>query len=134
MKKGNKAKTELILLKTLKELQKSTAKQTHCFLKLAVIKHYTVLMLKTPKARKFRSANARKILIPFVLRKKHRVNTALNGIIARAKQKSSKKFFLLLKEEILTAVTSSTPLDATIHEDVYKLAFLKKNFAHYRWF
>jgi len=132
LKNGNKNRIELLLLKTIKEVQKSTSKQFNCLIKLSVIQNYTVLMLKNPKSQKFKRKNLKKIMIPFVLKKHNRILTSLNTIILLAKKKSKKSFFLSLKTELLNSFEIKTK--DVIKEELYRLTFLKKNFAHYRWF
>merc|ERR1712129_381780 len=50
LSKGKKNKTELIILKVIKELQKTTKKQVLDIFKAVILKNYSVLMLKKPNS------------------------------------------------------------------------------------
>lgn len=130
---GKKNKIELVLLKMIKELQKITKKQVLDIIKAVILKNYSVMMLKKPKTQKFQRKNFKKVLIPYLLKAPSRVISALKTILWLAKQKANQSFFLLLKNEILISFNKLT-MNSTIQSDLYKLVFLKKNFAHYRWF
>lgn len=131
--KGKKNKIELLLLKVLKELQKVTKKQVLHIIKAVILKNYSVLMLKKPKIQKFQRKNFKKVLIPYLIKMPSRILVSLKTILWLAKQKSNQKFFLSLKTEIISSFKNLIK-SSTNQEDLYRLTFLKKNFAHYRWF
>ena len=131
--KGKKNKIELVLLKTIKELQKVTKKQVLNVIKAVILKNYSVVMIKKPKTQKFQRKNLKKVLIPYLLKAPYRIISSLKTILWVAKQKSNQNFFLALKNEILISFNKLTT-NSTIQSDLYRLVFLKKNFAHYRWF
>lgn len=131
--KGKKNKIELVLLKTIKELQKVTKKQVLNVIKAVILKNYSVVMIKKPKTQKFQRKNLKKVLIPYLLKAPYRILSSLKTILWVAKQKSNQNFFLALKNEILISFNKLTT-NPTIQSDLYRLVFLKKNFAHYRWF
>jgi len=133
LSKGKKNKTELIILKVIKELQKTTKKQVLDIFKAVILKNYSVLMLKKPKVQKFQRNNLKKVLIPYLIKIHDRSIVSLKTILWLAKQKSNQNFFLSLKTEILFSFKDLIKND-TNQEDLYRLTFLKKNFAHYRWF
>lgn len=131
--KGNRNQIETIILQTFKELQKSTKKKTSCLFKLAVLHNYTVLTLKKPKSLKFQRTKLKEVLIPYVLSRRNiRVLESLKSLLLSSKQNSRQKFFLSLKEEILKNLEDKKAT-AKKQNNFYRLAFLKKNFAHYRW-
>jgi len=131
--KGKKNTIELVLLKTIKELQKVTKKQVLNVIKAVILKNYSVVMIKKPKTQKFQRKNLKKVLIPYLLKAPYRIISSLKTILWVAKQKSNQNFFLALKNEILISFNKLTT-NSTIQSDLYRLVFLKKNFAHYRWF
>lgn len=133
LKKGNKNKIENLILKVIKKIQKSTKKSYLYFIKLTIINHYKVLMLKNSKNQNLKRKNVKKLMIPFLLKKQSRIITALNTIIILAKKAINKSFFISLKLEILKSFELQNNND-NIKEDLYKLIFFKKNFAHFRWF
>merc|ERR1712174_82298 len=101
---GKKNTIELVLLKTIKELQKVT---------------------KKPKTQKFQRKNLKKVLIPYLLKAPYRIISSLKTILWVAKQKSNQSFFLALKNEILISFNKLTT-NSTIQSDLYRLVFLKK--------
>jgi len=102
-------------------------------IKAVILKNYSVVMIKKPKTQKFQRKNLKKVLIPYLLKAPYRIISSLKTILWVAKQKSNQNFFLALKNEILISFNKLTT-NSTIQSDLYRLVFLKKNFAHYRWF
>nr|QYC61857.1 ribosomal protein S7 [Actinocyclus sp. mgcode 4] len=133
LKNGNKNKIENLFLKTIKEVQKSTKKQYLNNIKLFILNNYTVLMLKTSKNQRLKKKNKNKTMIPFLLKKKNRILLSLKSIILLSKKKSKNSFFLSLKFELIHSFIE-LKTKSNFNEELYKLIFLKKNFAHYRWF
>lgn len=130
---GNKNKIEKLFLKTIKEIQKSTKKQYLNILKLSIVNNYTVLMLKKSKNQKFKRKSLNKTMIPFLLKKQNRILLSLKSIIIMSKKNSKNSFFLSLKLELMHLFLE-LKMKKNFNEELYKLIFLKKNFAHYRWF
>lgn len=129
---GNKGKVENLFLEIIKEIQKSTKKQYLNVFKLSVLNNYTVLMLKSSKNQKFKRKNQKKTMIPFLLKKQNRILLSLKSIIFISKKNSKNSFFLSLKLELINKFLELKTKN--MNEELYKLIFLKKNFAHYRWF
>ena len=106
--KGKKNTIELVLLKTIKELQKVTKKQVLNVIKAVILKNYSVVMIKKPKTQKFQRKNLKKVLIPYLLKAPYRIISSLKTILWVAKQKSNQNFFLALKNEILISYNKLT--------------------------
>jgi len=89
-------------------------------------------MLKSSKNQKFKRKNQKKTMIPFLLKKQNRILLSLKSIIFISKKNSKNSFFLSLKLELINKFLELKTKN--MNEELYKLIFLKKNFAHYRWF
>lgn len=90
-------------------------------------------MLKKSKNQKFKRKSLNKTMIPFLLKKQNRILLSLKSIIIMSKKNSKNSFFLSLKLELMHLFLE-LKMKKNFNEELYKLIFLKKNFAHYRWF
>jgi len=130
LKSGKKQKVEKKFLLMLKETQKCTKKNSLNIFKSLIVQNYTIFSLKKLKNQKFKRKNAKQTMIPFILKKQNRIKLSLKTIIFLSKKILKKSFFFSLKSKLVELVE----LKNNIKEELFKLIFLKKNFAHYRWF
>ena len=130
LKNGKKHKIENSFFYVIKKTQKSTKKSFLHMLKLLIVQNYVIFSLKKLKNQKFKKKNIKQTMIPFVLKKQNRLKLSLKTIIFLSKKTLKKSFFLALKLKLM----ESLELKISIQNELYKLIFLKKNFAHFRWF
>ena len=128
---GKKETGEKILLKSFKELQKSSKKQPKKLIKLALIfstpifKIYKITIKKKKKKIK---------KIPTIINtKKARISLAIKFILATLKNKKSNYFYIKLHNEILLNLKSEGSA-VQIKNKIQKQALLNKHFFYfYRW-
>lgn len=130
---GNKKTSENILLKSFKNLQKDSKKQSKKIFQLAIINSTPVFKLHIHKIKKRKKKKIREIPA-FIATTINRTSLALKFILYNnVKNKKSNKFFNKLKKEILLISQQK----GTIFEsknNLQKQVVLKKHlFTFYRW-
>lgn len=133
LKNGNKNNIEILFLNIVKNINKSTKKSFLNVIKYSIVNNYIILMLKKSKNQKFKKKSLKKTMIPFILKKQNRLLLSLKSIIFLSKKNSKNCFFLALKSELIDSFLNFKT-KTHYNSELYKLIFLKKNFAHYRWF
>ena len=128
---GKKEISEIILLKTCKELQKTVIKPSKQLIHLAVIFSMPVFRVYqvTKKAKKKKIKQ-----IPIIISdKKARVSLSIKFILTHLKNKNLKYFYVKFYQEIiLNAKMESSSVQ--IKKKIQNEALLKKHFFHYyRW-
>lgn len=127
LKCGKKAVAEKILLKTFKEIQKQEKKNAKSILKLAIIKNHLIVNNKLLQRKNLSTIN-----IPYVLKKKNRIYFAIKNILTKtSKRKKHCSIYITEKVINLTKIISIQDSDKL---KISQISFLKKKFAHYRWF
>ena len=126
MKNGKKRVSEKILLKVLKELQK-TPKNSQNVFKLSVLNSSPVIFLKQIKRKRKKIKE-----FPFILNSKLRVSYGLKNLI-KVSRNEKKSFYKNLKAEVLN---SSNKIGKSFNYKIetHQKAFSKKKFSNYRWF
>lgn len=121
MLSGNKWKSELIILKNFKTINKSEIKRLPDVVKLSIINSSPYFSLK-----KIQRKKKNPIEFPFLLSHKTKV---LHGIKALVKNSRHKK----LSGELLN---SSVFAGSSVNQktNLHKESFLKKKLSSYRWF
>lgn len=118
---GSKWKSEKILSKTLKVIQKKSSKNVVDILKLAVINSSPYFQIK-----KIRRKKKNSIEFPFLLQNKTRIVCGIKYIVSKSKHK---KFHIELLES-----SNQLGLSVASKKLIHKESFFKKKVANYRWF
>mgnify|MGYP006098141641 CR=1 FL=1 len=118
---GSKWKSEKILFKTLKVIQKKSSKNVVDILKLAVINSSPYFQIK-----KIRRKKKNSIEFPFLLQSKTRIVCGIKYIVSKSKHK---KFHIELLES-----SDQLGLSVASKKLIHKESFIKKKVANYRWF
>lgn len=128
---GKKNISEKLLLKAIKELQKTSLKQSEKLINLAIILSIPVFkvhkMVKKTKKKKIRE-------IPVIISsKKARISSSIKFILNALKEKSLKHFYIKFYQEIVSN-TKNESLAILNKNKIQKSALLKKHFFYYyRW-
>lgn len=128
LNEGNKRTSEKIFLKTLKSIQKSSNKDSKSIVKFSLIKVSPFLSIKKRKRKK-----QVLIEIPFLLKSSLRIFFTVKKILNVVKRKKENSFFFLFKHELLNSLIDNNEI-LKEKKEVYKKSFIKKAFAHFRWF
>jgi ribosomal protein S7 len=132
---GKKKTSEKLLLKSVKELNKSSKKQIKKLVQLSII--YTTpifkLHISTNKKQKKRNRKIR-ILPSFVPQTQIRTSLALRFILANIKKKKSNtQFYQSLKQAILQTSKQEKSIIEMKNEIQKKALLNKRYFRYYRW-
>jgi small subunit ribosomal protein S7 len=132
LKNGEKKTSENALLKSFKELQKQSSKNSKKLAQLAIIYSLPIFKLHKITQKKKRKKQVREIPA-FILKEKARISLAIKFILASTKKKTSSNLYIQLKEEILS--NSQNKGDAIkVKDELQKQVSLKKRFfRYYRW-
>ena len=126
---GNKFKSEKLIYKSLKKIQKN--KKTKNFkqlFKTAIINSSPIFYIKTVKRKRKKNTE-----FPFILSKNIRVGYSLKFILHYTNEFKNSEFYNRLNSELIhSCEKSSNSFKKT--EKIYKETFLKKKFSNYRWF
>ena len=131
---GKKKTSEKILLKSLKELQKSSKKQSKELVKLALVQSTPIFKLHRISNKKLKKKNRRVREIPaFISKMSSRTSLAIKFILKSIEKKKSNNFYVKLKENLLT--TSQAKGDAVkLKNELQKQSIQHKRFfKYYRW-
>jgi len=127
-KEGNKRTSEKSFLKILKSIQESSNKDSRSIVKFSLIKVSPFLSIKKKKR------NRQMVIeIPFLLKSSSRIFFAVKEIISIVQRKKKSSFFFLFKHELLNSLIENNEI-LKEKKEVYQKAFIKKAFAHFRWF
>lgn len=126
---GNKFKSEKLVYKSIKKIQKTNKKKSFKDLfKTSIINSSPVFYLKNIKRKRKKNVE-----FPFMLSKNLRVSYSLKFILYYCKNIKSSALYLKLNNELVQS--SKRDSQSVKHiEKLYKDAFIKKKFASYRWF
>ena len=129
---GRKKTGEKNLLKSFKELQKSSKKQSKKLIELAII--FSTPIFKVHKiTNKNRKKKTIKEIPTIITAKKTRISLAIKFILNTLKNKKSNYFYTEFNKEILLNVKNEGSA-IQIKNEIQKQALLKKHFfSHYRW-
>ena len=122
--------SEKILLKSFKELQKTSTKQPKKLLELALIFSAPIFKLQKTINKKSKKKNI-KIIPTIVNIKRHRVFLAIKFLFNIIKKQSSKHFFLYLKEILINVLSNKKEEIFEQKIAMQKQALLKKHFLFY---
>ena len=133
IKNGKKNKSEKILLKSIKELQKISAKPTNKLIQLALVFTTPIFKINTIKKKGKKKKLKSQAIPTFISNKKLKTSFAIKFITSTAKLQKSNIFAKKLQEEILT---TSQNKGATIKakNQIQKQALTNRHlFQYYRW-
>ena len=129
---GKKKTGEKILLKSFKELQKYSKKQSKKLIKLAVIFSTPIFKVHKITNKKRKKKNVKEIPT-IITAKKARISLAIKFILNTLKNKKSNYFYTEFNKEILLNVKNEGSA-IQIKNEVQKQVLLKKHFfSYYRW-
>ena len=135
MVNGEKNTGEKILLKTFKELQKFSNKQSKELIKLAIIFSSPIFKLhKLANKKKRKKKQQKNQEIPgFITNKKARTSLAIKFIIASTTTTKSKNFYTKLNQEILLNAQSKESAILIKNKLQKKVLQNKRYFKNYKW-
>lgn len=132
--KGKKTKSEKILNKSTKELQKNSKKQTKKLIQLSIV--LSSIMFKTRIIKNKKNRKKKNKIIPtFIYDKNKRFSFAIKLIIQATKENYNNCFHKKLKDEFFSTVILKNKITKT-KKDLEKQTIKKKKyvFKYYRWF
>lgn len=126
---GNKFKSEKLIYKSLKKIQKVNKKKDFKkLIKCSLVNSAPIFYIKSIKRKRRKSTE-----FPFMLPKNIRIGYSLKFILHYSNKLKNYPFYKRLNTELLSSCTkSSKSFNKT--KDLYKETFLKKKFSNYRWF
>lgn len=132
---GKKSNSEKILIKSVKELQKYSKKQSKRIIQLAIINATPIFKLhkiKNKKQKKRKKKSIREIPV-FIANTSARTSLALKFLLATISKKKSMKFNTKLRLELLLAAKSQGS-SVEFKNELQKQVLLKQHFFNkYRW-
>lgn len=129
---GKKKTGEKILLKSFKELQKYSKKQSKKLIKLAIIFSTPIFKVHKITNKKRKKKNVKEIPT-IITAKRARISLAIKFILNTLKNKKSNYFYTEFNKEILLNVKNEGSA-IQIKNEVQKQVLLKKHFfSYYRW-
>lgn len=134
MVNGGKETGEKVLLKSLKEIQKESKKQSQELIKLGIVYATPAFKLHriTNKKQKKRNKKVREIPA-FISDKKARISLAIKFIVTNLKKKKSANFYEKLKQELLANAQYKGSAIQIKNELQKQVLANKRYFAYYRW-
>jgi ribosomal protein S7 len=126
---GNKYRSEKLIRKSIKKVQKVTNKKNFKELfKISLMNSSPIFYIKTIKRKRRQTTE-----FPFVLPKNLRLSYGLKFILKYCNDIKASSFYLKLNNEIIeSAKKNSQSFKHTEH--LYKESLIKKKFSSYRWF
>jgi len=129
---GVKETSEKILLKSFKELQKSSKKQSKKLIELAIIFATPIFKVHKITNKKRKKKNIKEIPT-IIATKRAKISLAIKFILTTLKNKKSNYFYTEFNKEILLNVKNEGSA-IQIKNEVQKQVLLKKHFfSYYRW-
>ena len=131
---GKKTKSEKIVLKSLKALQKISKKSSKKLFQLALVHNTPIFKLNIITQKKKKKKKQKVKIIPaFVSNKTSRISFAIKFIVKAASKKSNQPLFQKLLNEILISSQNKSSAIETKRE-TQKQALLNRHlFKYYRW-
>lgn len=129
---GKKIKSEQIILKSIKELQKHFSKKTQTIVQLSLILSSPIFKLYEIKQKK-RKKKPNKIIPTFIVKQNSRISFAIKLIIYEAKKNKALNIHKGLKEKILETNKYEKSLINTKKNFQKKILINKHLFKYYKW-
>lgn len=134
MVNGKKETGERVLLKSLKEIQKESKKQSQELIKLGIAYATPAFKLHKIANKKQKKRNKKVREIPaFISDKKARISLAIKFIVTNLKKKKSANFYEKLKQELLANAQYRGAAIQIKNELQKQVLANKRYFAYYRW-
>ena len=132
MLNGEKKTGEKILLKSLKELQKYSKKQSKKLIELALIFSTPIFKVHKITNKKRKKKNIKEIPT-IITTKRARISLAIKFILKTLKNQKSNYFYTEFNKEILLSIKNEGSA-IQMKNEVQKQVLLKKHFfSYYRW-
>jgi len=125
---GKTSVSEKILLKSIKLLQKASTKNHKKIVKIALVNLTTLIKVKQLKQKRSRFKE-----FPFIINKKIRILQVFKQIFEKLKNNAKTRIENQFVSEILQA-SKNVGINVNKRKSLYNYSFMKKKFAHYRWF
>ena len=131
---GKKTKSEKIVLKSLKALQKISKKSSRKLFQLALVHSTPVFKLNTITQKKRKKKKQKVKIIPaFISNKASRISFAIKFIVAASSKKNNQPLFQKLLNGILISSQNESNAIET-KKETQKQALLNRHlFKYYRW-
>ena len=126
---GNKFKSEKLIYKSIKKIQKVNKKKDFKnLLKTSIVNTSPIFYLKNIKRKRKKNTE-----FPFMLLKSLRVSYSFKFLLHHCKNSKPSPLYLKLSNELVQSSKKDSQSVKHI-EKLYKDTFAKKKFASYRWF
>lgn len=130
---GEKKTCEKILLKTVKELQKNSNKQTSKILQIALINSTPIFKVHTLTNKKRKKNKKFKEIPTFIEKALTRFSLAIKFILFSITKKNKQVYYKKLKEELL-ASAELKGISINIKNELHKKVIANKHlFKYYQW-
>lgn len=134
MLSGKKETGEKILLKSLKEIQKDSKKQSQELIKLGIIYSTPTFKLHKITNNKQKKRNKKIRVIPaFISDKNARISLGIKFVLASLKKKKSNNCHIKLKNELIANALYKGSAIQTKNELQKQVLVNKHYFSYYRW-
>lgn len=134
MQNGEKKTSEKLLLQSLKELQKTSSKQTKNLIKLALTQTTPIFKLQKIENKKQRKKNRKIKEVPFfILNNETRLSLAIKFILKVIKKKKAKNFYTKLNQEILQNIKMEGEASEVKNNLQKQVLLNKRYFYFYKW-
>lgn len=134
MRNGEKKTSEKLLLQSLKELQKTSSKQTKNLIKLALTQTTPIFKLQKIENKKQRKKNRKIKEVPFfILNNETRLSLAIKFILKVIKKKKAKNFYTKLNQEILQNIKMEGEASEVKNNLQKQVLLNKRYFYFYKW-
>lgn len=129
---GKKCTGEKILLKSFKDLQKNSKKQSKKILELAIVLASPTFKLHTLTKKKRKKKKGKEIPA-FISKIKIRISLAVKNIMITAKKKNENSTYLNLKDELLVVAQGKGKTLELKQKDQEQILTKKHLLRYYRW-
>ena len=133
LKSGNKTTCESILIKSFKDIQKSSLKSHKKVVKIAIINSSSTFRIVKLKEKKRKKKKSVKEIPTFILSYFERISWSLKVILTYSKKQSENNFYKKLKQEIIiNSKHEGNAIDTKV--DQHKQVFAKKRLLlYFKW-
>ena len=129
---GKKNKSEKILLKSIKELQKSSLKQTKKIVQSTLILSSPIFKFNIRINQKNKKKKNFKIIPDFIVKKSKRVSFAIKSLLSKKKEKQN--YFKTLKQEIVITFKNKSNTIESKKKNQNQIKTINKNLIkYYKW-
>jgi len=131
---GKKKTSEKILLRSFKNIQKTSKKSHKKILQLSVVNSLAMFRIISLKSKKKRGKKRKILEIPlFIYNDVKRISWTLKFIVISSKNQSTHQFYKKLKQEIMYCSKNKGNLINEKLENNKNILIKQKLFEYYRW-